>query len=88
MVRTEIQLQFLLEAVIISAGGAVVGVGCAIVIPIATHFLLPDGLSLPISWASALLSFVVSTMIGVFFGFVPARRASKLTAIEALRFES
>lgn len=45
-------------------------------------------LSLPISWTSVVCSFVVSTLIGVFFGFVPARRASMLTAIDALRFES
>ncbi len=86
--RTEIQFQFLLEAVLISGGGAIVGIALAILIPISTHFLLPHGLSLPISWTSVALSFLISTLIGVFFGFVPARRASMLTAIDALRFES
>jgi putative ABC transport system permease protein len=86
--RMEIQLQFLLEAAIISGGGAIVGIGFAILLPIFTRFLLPDGLSLPISWFSVVFSFVVSTLIGVFFGFVPARRASMLAAIDALRFES
>ena len=85
--RTEIQWQFLTEALIISAGGAAVGVGIAILVPISTRFLLPDGLSLPISWASVVISFVVSSLVGILFGFVPARRASLLTAIDALRFE-
>jgi putative ABC transport system permease protein len=45
------------------------------------------GTATTVSWYSIILAFGVSAVIGVVFGYYPARRASKLNPIEALRFE-
>jgi putative ABC transport system permease protein len=85
--RREIEWQFLIEAFIISATGAVVGIVIAVGIPIAVQLVLLNGLYLPISWLSVVVSLVVSCGIGILFGFLPARRASALQPTEALHFE-
>lgn len=59
--------------------------GVAIGIALASLQLGP--LRLEVSFASIVLSFGVSAAVGVFFGFYPANRASRLTPIEALRYE-
>jgi putative ABC transport system permease protein len=85
--RREIEWQFLIEAFIISAGGAVVGIVIAVGIPIIVQLVLLDALYLPISWLSVVVSLVVSCSTGILFGFLPARRASALQPTEALHYE-
>jgi putative ABC transport system permease protein len=85
--RSEIEWQFLIEAFIISAGGAVVGIVIAVALPVAVQLVLLNGLYLPISWLSVIVSLVVSCSTGILFGFLPARRASALQPTEALHYE-
>jgi len=88
----EILYQFLFEAILISGVGAVVGILLAVAIPLSVYILakflpLPDGLSIPVSWLSVILAFVVSCATGVLFGYLPARNAAQLQPVESLRFE-
>jgi putative ABC transport system permease protein len=85
--KREILYQFLLEALIISSTGAVLGILIALGIPILLRPLMPDGLTIPISPLSIVVAFAVSCMTGVVFGYLPASRAAKLQPTEALRYE-
>ena len=81
----DIILQFLLEAILISVGGGVLGVALGILsIPVAAS--LNNGLAL-LEPSSIPLALVVSILIGVLFGIYPALRAARLDPIEALRYE-
>src|SRR5262245_15791181 len=85
--RRQILYQFLLEAMVISGIGAVLGILIAITIPIVIRPFLPDGMTIPISGLSVVAAFVVSCATGIIFGYLPASRASKLQPTEALRYE-
>jgi putative ABC transport system permease protein len=85
--RRQILYQFLLEALIISGIGAVLGIAIALSIPILVQPLLPDGMTIPISRVSIAAAFVVSCATGIIFGYLPASRAAKLQPTEALRYE-
>jgi putative ABC transport system permease protein len=85
--RRQILYQFLLEALVISGIGAVLGILIAIAIPIAVRPFLPEGMSIPISGLSIVAAFVVSCATGIIFGYLPASRAAKLEPTEALRYE-
>ena len=82
---TDILLQFLVEAILISLTGGVIGV----VLGITSSGLVSYFLSWPtlVSESSIILSFMVCAITGVFFGYYPARNASRLDPIEALRYE-
>ena len=81
----DILLQFLIESILLSVFGGLIG----IVLGFAASSIVEALTSWPISvmWGSVILAFAVCTVIGVFFGWYPARRASELDPIEALRFE-
>jgi putative ABC transport system permease protein len=88
----EILFQFLVEAILISGVGAVIGIGIAVAIPLSVDVLarflpLPAGIQIPVSWLSVLAAFVVSCATGVLFGYLPARTAAQLQPVESLRFE-
>lgn len=81
----DILSQFLIEAVLISITGGLIGVG----VGCAAGYLIEAIAKWPVyiqAW-SVLLSFAVCTVTGVFFGWYPARKAAALDPIEALRYE-
>lgn len=81
----DILLQFLIESILLSVFGGIIG----ILLGFGASAIVEALTSWPISvmWGSVLLSFAVCTVIGVFFGWYPARRASGLDPIDALRYE-
>ena len=81
----DILMQFLIEAIILSLFGGLLGMALGITASkvIAAVIKWP----IPISWEALLLAFVFTGSIGVFFGFYPANKASKLNPIDALRYE-
>jgi putative ABC transport system permease protein len=83
----EILYQFLIEAFLISGGGAVLGILIGIAIPVGVQFFLPGNLRVPVSTGSVILAFVVSCTTGLFFGYLPASQAAKLEPVESLRYE-
>jgi putative ABC transport system permease protein len=83
----EILYQFLLEAFLISGGGAVLGILIGLAIPVAIQPFLPGNLRVPVSELSVIIAFVVSCSTGLFFGYLPANQAAKLQPIESLRYE-
>jgi putative ABC transport system permease protein len=85
--RQEIMSQFLIEAFLISGGGAVIGILIGVLIPVAVQQLLPGNLRVPISGWSVLLAFLVSCSTGLFFGWLPASQAARLVPVESLRYE-
>jgi putative ABC transport system permease protein len=85
--RREIMYQFLIEAFLISGGGAVIGILIGLAIPVTAQFFLPGNLRVPVSGASVVLAFAVSCSTGLFFGYLPANQAARLQPIESLRYE-
>lgn len=81
----DILMQFLMEAVLISITGGIIGVVLGF---ISTQIVtLTLGWPTIISESSVVLSFVVCAVTGIFFGYYPAQKASRLDPIEALRYE-
>lgn len=81
----DILAQFLIESILISVTGGLIGVlfgvGAALIVNVVAHF------PIYIQPWSVLLSFVVCTVTGVFFGWHPAKKAAQLDPIEAIRYE-
>jgi putative ABC transport system permease protein len=81
----DILTQFLIEAVVLSAMGGVIGIIAGII--------ASKVISVVKNWPTVispvwmLIAFLVSAAVGIFFGFYPAREASRLDPIDALRYE-
>lgn len=83
--KKDIVFQFLIETVILSGAGGLLGVGVGIAIPLAvTHFA--DMVTVIQFWAPT-IAFTISVMIGILFGIYPAVRAADMNPVEALRHE-
>ena len=79
----DILLQFLLEATFISMAGGLLGILIGFIIStISNRFFMTR-----VTPTSAIVGFVVAVAIGIFFGVYPARKASKLNPVDALRYE-
>jgi putative ABC transport system permease protein len=81
----DVLLQFLVEAVVISLFGGLLGIALGFGLSIAIERFAEWPTSIPANWIGISFGFAAAT--GVFFGFYPARKAAGLDPIEALRFE-
>jgi putative ABC transport system permease protein len=83
--ESDVQKQFLIEAVVLSILGGVIGVFSGI----GMALLITHTLKWPVSISGLAIAgaMLFSTLVGIFFGFYPAKRAARLDPIEALRFE-
>jgi putative ABC transport system permease protein len=81
--RRDIVAQFLVETLVLSATGGVLGIFVGIAIPLAVSFL--SEIRTVLSVTSIILAFSIAVAIGIVFGVYPARRAALLDPIEALR---
>jgi putative ABC transport system permease protein len=81
----DVLMQFLIEAILISITGGIIGV----VLGVSSAYLISYFLNWPILIAesSIVISFIVCAVTGVFFGYYPAKKASNLDPIDALRYE-
>ena len=83
--ENEVLLQFLVESIVLSTMGGIIG----IILGLGVGYSVVNIMELPfiLNQQIILISFIFSTLIGVIFGYFPARKAAKLNPIDALRYE-
>ncbi|MEO6003080.1 MAG: ABC transporter permease [Opitutus sp.] len=81
----DVLLQFLIEAVILTSMGGVIGIAVGILSSQLVSYFLHWPVVISTFWAA--ISFAVSAGVGMFFGYYPARQAAQLDPIDALRYE-
>ena len=83
--KKDVLVQFLIESVTLSSVGGIIG----ILFGITVTFLIVHFVQWPfiLSVFSIIISFLFSAAVGIFFGYYPARKASNLKPIDALRYE-
>ncbi len=83
--ESEVMMQFLVEAVVLSSFGGIIG----ILLALSSSYMLATLLTVPfvINWGIVILAFLFSAAVGVIFGYFPALKAARLDPIEALRHE-
>ena len=83
--RTHIVTQFMVESMVLAAGGGLLGIFLGVAIPLGVSRL--SEIETALSWWAILIAFGTSVLTGVVFGVYPARRAALMNPIEALRHE-
>ena len=84
--RSDILMQFMVESTVMAMVGGAIGVAVAWVLAIIVRNATPVPMSVPI--LAVIGSIAISSAVGMFFGVYPARKASRLDPIEALRYEA
>jgi putative ABC transport system permease protein len=84
--RRDITEQFLIESVVLSAVGGILGVCLGVTAPFAFIYFFPS-MKAYVTPSSVMLSFGISVLVGIVFGLYPARRAAMMDPIDALRHE-
>jgi putative ABC transport system permease protein len=83
--NAEIRAQFLIEAILISLAGGIVGIVLGLALPFSVRFL--TNYRVPISGWSVIIAVLASSLVGILFGTAPAARAARLHPIDSLRYE-
>ena len=84
--QRDITQQFLIETIVLSGVGGLLGVAIGVTVPFLIHYFLPD-MQTFVTFPSVVLAFGTSLLVGILSGLYPARRAARMDPIDALRHE-
>ena len=85
--RHHILMQFLIEAVLLSLLGGLIGLVLGYLLGAGAAKMIPNFPAAAVPWWAIALSFGFSSIVGIIFGIMPAAKAANLDPIEALRYE-